>query len=144
MIFASGLTILVAALIIPAQADLNQTYHHRDIALRVEQAQHNRIDRYRVFLEELKDPTPRTVELLAASQLGMIPTNRKALATPGQPEDPMLLAQLDPLNITPVSNTVSVSQLEQLATGSRSRLLIILLGAVAIMYGLLPPAKSRV
>lgn len=142
MIFLAGLVILVAALIIPAQSDLNRTHMHRDTALRMEQAQHERLDRYRVFLDELKQPTQQTVDLLAVSQLGMIPTNRQALTLPGQPSDPLLFAHLDPTNIVPVSNTIHVSKLEMLATGSRSRLWFVLIGAVSIMYGLLPAAKS--
>ena len=76
------------------------------------------------------------------SQLGMIPTDREAIMIPGQPADPMLFEHLEPA-IAPFEPRITpVSRLETLATGSTTRLWVALLGAVAVLYGLLPAAKS--
>ncbi len=142
MIFAAGLVVLVAALILPAQIDLRETRLQRDLALHTEQAQQTRINRYRVFLEQLENPSASTVDLLAMSQLGMIADDREALIIPGQPADPQLFEFLEPTLPAFEPRIVTASYLEEFSTGTRSRLWIVLIGAVAVMYGLLPPAKS--
>ncbi len=141
MIFLAGLAILVSALILPAQADLRHTRTQRDRALHIEQAHHTRIDRYQGFLGEIKSPSASTIDLLAMSQLGMIASNRQALIAPGQPADPQLFEYLEPVipHFVPAHNPPS--RLEEFSTGQRSRLWFVLIGAVAVLYGLMPPAK---
>jgi len=141
MIFCAGLTVLVAVLLLPAQADLRQTRMQRDLALHIEQTQHTRIQRYKAFLHELEHPTDTTIDLLAMSQLGMIRVGHEALIIPGQPADPQLFEFLEPTTEPFEPKAIPVSRLETLTTGDQSRLWVALLGAVAVLYGLLPPAR---
>lgn len=142
LIFVSGLVVLVAALILPAQIDLRETRIQRDLALHIEQSQHTRIDRYQEFLKQLESPSASTVDLLAMSQLGIIPDDREALIVQGKPADPQLFEFLEPTQPAFEPRVMRVSHLEEFTTGSRSRLWVVLIGAVAVMYGLLPAAKS--
>ena len=141
-IFAAGLAILVAALILPAQIDLRETRDQRDLALHIEQSHNTRIERYEAFLAEMKHPAPETVKLLAMSQLGMIASDRQALIIPGQPADPQLFEFLEPTPVVFEPRIVNTSRLETLTTGLDSRFWFVLIGAVSVMYGILPAAKS--
>ncbi len=142
MILCAGLAVLVAVLLLPAQIDLREARIQRDLALHIEQTQHTRIERYRAFLEELEHPTDATIDLLAMSQLGMIADDREALIIPGQPADPQLFEFLEPAAEPFEPKPIPVSRLETLATGTTSRPWVALLGAIAVLYGLLPPARS--
>lgn len=141
LIFGAGLAVLVAALILPAQIDLRNTRTQRDLALHIEQAHHTRIDKYQSFLTEIEHPTQPTIDLLAMSQLGMIPNNREALVIPGQPADPQLFEFLEPAPKTFEPRVVKASSLESLTIGTDSRFWFVLIGAVSVMYGILPAAK---
>ncbi len=141
LIFGAGLAVLVAALILPAQIDLRNTRTQRDLALHLEQAHHTRIDKYQSFLAEIEQPTKPTIDLLAMSQLGMIPNNREALIIPGQPADPRLFEFLEPAPKTFEPCVVKASRLESLTLGSDSRFWFVLIGAISVMYGILPAAK---
>ena len=142
LIFVSGLAILVCALILPAQVDLRQTQIQRDLALHIEDARIARNARYTQFLAAIEHPDESTVQLLAMSQLGLIRDNREALLIEGQPADPQLFEFLEPIQSPFVSHARPLTRLEQLTTGERSRLWVMLIGAVAVMYGILPAAKS--
>ena len=141
MIFVAGIAILVSTIILPANADLRATRIQRDLALHLEQAQLDRIDRFGIFYTQLKNPDQSTIELLARSQLGMIPQSSSALIMPGQPADPQLFEFLEPVPIEFVPQSYAISRLEELSTNQHSRLWIGLIGAIAILYGILPPSK---
>jgi hypothetical protein len=141
MIFCAGLAVLVAVLILPAQVDLRQSRVQRDLALHIEHTQRDRIERYEDFFAQLEAPDETTINLLAMSQLGVIPDDRDALIVPGRLADPQLFEFLEPAPKPFIPRSTPVSELEELATGSRSRLWVALLGAVAVLYGLLPSAK---
>lgn len=141
LIFLSGLTILVASLLLPAQADLRATLIERDRTLHTERVKEHRNERYRAFLNELVNPDAQTTELLAMSQLGMIPRDRTALLTEGQPEDTMLLQAIDPVGEPFLPQAREATRLERLTTSGRWRLWIIAAGALALLYGLLPATK---
>ena len=144
LIFSAGAAALVAALILPAQIDLRNARIERDRALHIEQTHQTRIERYQSFLAELDHPSDSTVDLLAMSQLGVIPENRDALIIPGQPADPQLFEFLEPATVLYTTPVIYTSRLEALTTDSESRFWFVLIGAVAIMYGILPAAKSLV
>lgn len=144
LIFFAGLAILVCALILPAQVDLRQTQIQRDLALHIEEAHKAKNARYAQFLGAIEQPDESTVQLLAMSQLGMIRENREALIIEGQPADPQLFEFLEPVPKPFVSSVRPLTRLERLTVGQHSRLWVVLIGAVAVMYGLLPPAKSCV
>lgn len=142
MILASGLVVLVVALILPAQADLRATREQRDFSLHIENSQHDRIARYKSFLSQLDTPSQATVDLLAMSQLGLIPKNRTTLDTFTKQSDPRIFEILEPAPVPFISAQKPASRLEKLTTSHDSQLWVILIGAVAVMYGLLPATKS--
>ena len=111
------------------------------MALHIEQSHHTRIDRYESFLAEMENPALATIELLAMSQLGMISSDRQALIVPGQPDDPQLFEFLEPAPKAFAPQAVSKSRLEAISKGARSKWLFALIGAAAVLYGLLPAAK---
>ena len=141
MIFASGLVVLVVALILPAQADLQATRLQRDYSLHLEQLQHDRIDRYNSFLTQLESPSQSTIDLLAMSQLNLIPKDRVTLETGSMLSDPRIFDLLEPTPTPFVATTKPPSRLERLTTSQDTQLWVILVGAVAVMYGLLPATK---
>lgn len=152
LIFLAGLAMLVSALILPARRDLIETRVERDRALHDQQYQQTRIDRYQSFLADLEHPTQGTLDLLALAQLGLVADGNEAfginqlvvdLGSKGhQASDPLVFAQIDP-ELTPfVPNRPPISRLETLATTREYGFWFVLLGAVAVMYGLLPPAKT--
>jgi len=141
MIFASGVALLVAALILPARADLRNTRIQRDLALHTQLDEQHRLERFEGFLEELKHPDGATIDLLANAQLGLIPDDRDALIASQRPADPQHFEHLEPIQTPFVPTVERVSRLEELSTGSRSRIWIVLIGAVAVLYGLLPASN---
>ncbi len=134
---------LVAALILPARRDLIETRIERDRALHEQAYQQERIDRYAAFLVDVQSPDQSTLDLLALSQLGLIPTDRTAINLGGESNDPLVFAQIDPVPETFVPNRPQVSRLESLATRYEYRFWFVLIGAIAILYGLLPAAKLK-
>lgn len=141
MIFASGLAILVAALLLPAFTDLRAARAERDKTLHIEKIYERRIDRYQEFLNELQSPSKDTVQLLAMSQMGVIPSDREAVITPGQPQDTLLLEYIEPQTEPFVAPVHHATQLERLTTSPRWRLWVVAGGLFAVMYGLMPATK---
>ncbi len=142
MIFLSGLAIIVSILVIPAQTDLHRTQLLRDKALLAEELEKERIERYQLFLEDLESPSSETINLLAASQLGMIPSDQQALSYMSLPQDPSLLSAIESMNPKQIHDTRRISRLEKFATDKNTRSWLIIIGAIALMYGILPPAKK--
>lgn len=143
LIFSAGLAMLVAALILPARRDLIETRIERDRALHEQSYQQERIDRYASFLIDVENPDQSTLDLLAHSQLGLIPADREAISLGDQSSDPLVFAQIDPTLELFVPNRPHVSRLELLATRYEYRFWFVLIGAIAILYGLLPAAKMK-
>ncbi len=141
MFFLAGITLLVAALLLPATGDLRTVRQIRDAALMTETHHHQRVARYEQFLRAIESGDQATIELLAQSQLGVIPAGREALILPGQPADPMVFELLEPIATTqaPVAHRISV--LEKLTTTRETRFVVILVGAMAVLIGILPPAR---
>lgn len=141
MIFSAGLVIIVAALLLPMNEDLRAVRLERDRTLHLEQAQELRIDRYREFLNQLASPDQQTVELLAMTQLGMIPSDRAAIITPGELDDTLLIEAIEPAP-EPFNRTLRPqTRLERLISGPTSSRVVILGGLLAVLYGLLPATK---
>lgn len=141
MIFAAGLAVLVAALLLPAQADLRATRHERDRTLHAERMQQQRIDRYRDFLNQLHSPDEHTVQLLAMAQLGKIPDDRAALVAPGEPGDTLLLEAIEPVPEAFVDTRRPETRLERIVNDRQTRLWVIAGGLVAVLYALLPATR---
>ncbi len=141
MIFLSGLAILVAALLLPEESELRSTRLERDRTLHIERTHQQRVERYQTFLNQLASPDRQTLDLLALSQLGMVPADRRAIVAAGEPGDTLLLEYIEP---TPTPFTAPArrpTRLERLTTTPRSRLWVIAAGLFAVMYGLMPATK---
>lgn len=141
MIFGAGLVMIVASVLLPMQEDLRLTRIERDRTLYMEQAQSQRIDRYREFLNQLASPDTQTVELLAMTQLGMIPANRAAIVTPGQRDDTLLIDALEPRTEPFAGDTRPRTRLERLLISEHTKLWIVGAGLIAVLYGLMPATK---
>lgn len=141
MIFVSGLAILVAALLLPAQGDLRATRLERDKTLHIEQTHAQRIERYQTFLNQLASPDQQTLDLLAMSQLGMIPSDRAAIFAAGPPGDTLLLSYIDPPPTPFAAHQRPPTRLERLTTSPRWRLWVIAAALLAVMYGLMPATE---
>jgi hypothetical protein len=142
MIFSAGLVIVVAAMLLPMQEDLRLTRVERDKTLHLERAQSERIDRYRGFLNDLSSPDRQTVELLAMTQLGMIPEDKSAIVMPGQRDDTLLIEAIEP-NVEPFqANARERTRLERLFANRDARFWLLGAGLVAVLYGLLPATKD--
>jgi len=141
MIFIAGITVLVAAVLLPAQADLRATRVERDRTLHTERLGERRIERYRAFLNELANPDEQTVQLLAMSQLGQIPGDRAALVAPGERGDMMLLESIEPRPEPFVDTQRPLTRLERITIHQRSRLWLVAGALVAVLYGLMPATK---
>jgi hypothetical protein len=141
MIFSAGLVIVVAAFLLPMQEDLRLTRLERDRILYREQVENQRIERYREFLNQLASPDAQTVELLAMTQLGMIPADRAAIVMPGQREDTLLLDALEP-RVEPFQAQVRPrTRLERLFANQDAKFWIVGAGLLAVLYGLMPATK---
>lgn len=141
MIFSAGLVIVVAAFLLPMQEDLRLTRVERDRTLYLEQIENQRIERYRAFLNQIASPDRQTVELLAMTQLGMIPANRAAIVMPGQRDDTLLLDAIEP-RLEPFEAQVRPrTRLERLFANHDAKVWIIGAGLLAVLYGLMPPTK---
>lgn len=141
MIFSAGLVIVVAAFLLPMQEDLRLTRLERDRTLYIEQIENQRIDRYREFLNQLASPDKQTRELLAMTQLGLIPADRAAIVMPGQREDTLLLEALEP-RVEPFEAKVRErTRLERLFANKDAKIWIVGAGLLAVMYGLMPATK---
>lgn len=141
MIFAAGLAVLVATILLPAQSDLRATRLERDRTLHLERFGEQRIERYRAFLNDLANPDEQTVQLLAISQLGQIPGNRAALIAPGERGDTNLLESIEPQPEPFVDTQRPLTRLERLTMHTRSRVWIVGGGLLAVLYGLMPATK---
>jgi hypothetical protein len=141
MIFSAGLVIVVAAILLPMQEELRLTRLERDRTLYLEQAQNQRIERYRAFLNDLASPDEQTIELLAMTQLGMIPADRAAIVMPGQRDDTLLLEAIEP-RVEPFEAQVRPrTRLERVFANRDAKVWIVGAGLLAVLYGLMPATK---
>lgn len=143
MYFLSGLAILVAVFLLPSAADLDAVRLVRDQAIATETHHADRVARYERFLGALEDGDPATIELLAQSQLGVVPSDREALIMPGQPSDPMVFELLEPEPMGVARGAHEPSRLERLTIERVPRAILIVVGAIAVLMGILPPAERK-
>ncbi len=141
MIFSAGLVIVVAAFLLPMQENLRLTRLERDRTLYMEQIENQRIDRYREFLNQLASPDKQTRELLAMTQLGLIPADRAAIVMPGQREDTLLLDAIEPRVVPFEAKVRERTRLERLFANKDAKIWIVGTGLLAVMYGLMPATK---
>lgn len=143
MYFLSGLTILVAVFLLPSAADLDAVRAVRDQAIATESHHIERVDRYERFLSAIESGDPTTIELLAQSQLGVVPSEREAIILPGQPSDPMVFELLEPAPIAAAAAASEPTRLERLTIERVPRAIMLVIGAIATLMGILPPVERK-
>lgn len=84
-----------------------------------------------------------TLNLLAQSNLGMIPADSDALFAPGQRADPMIFELLEPAPFVRPDFAPNYSRLENLVMVPKSRLWVIAGGILLVLIGILPAANSK-
>ncbi|MEZ6317209.1 MAG: hypothetical protein R3B49_00445 [Phycisphaerales bacterium] len=142
LIFAAGVAMLLSAVLIPAQDDLAEARWRRDQALALETHALDRIDRHERYLAAIDKGDPAVLTSLAGAQLGLIPAGQTALIAPGRPPDVDLFGAIEPPPPTMRDRPRIGSTLERITTDPHLRLWVIAGSTVAILIGLLPPARA--
>ena len=139
-----GLALLAATVLIPAADDLADARWRRERLLTIESHQTARLDRAARYLAALDNPTPELIDALAAQQLNRIPVGARPLEWIDERIATQRVAgpSLEP-NPPDLPNRGRInSRLERWATGDRSRLILIAIGAMCVLLGLMPPAEQ--
>lgn len=142
----AGIALLAATVLIPAMDELAEVRLQRDRALALERHRVERLVRYEEYLAALEREEPSLVMALAASQLNQIPQDRTLiLETPrtvSPPASASVFAGLEPPPITLPERRPVDSILHRWTTSDRSRTWLFAAGAVCLLMGLLPRARS--
>ncbi len=149
----SGLAIIAAVSLIPAQHDLQQALWQRDRALAIEGHRLQRLERYAAYLAALRDNDPSVLISLAATQLNVSPVDRiplepmgeiaktSASVFPSLEPDPLQLPTKPPAEDDAQRHKLSI--LERLSINDSSRLWLIAAGMLCTLLGLLPATTRR-
>ena len=135
---AAGLGLLASVLLIDTRADLEWAIYERDRALAVERAHAERLRRHEALLGSLRSRDPRAVRAMRIHREGVVRSVPRPLGVPLAPPDAVLSRALEPGPPELPPEPRVESALARLATGSSTRLWTGLLGAVALLVGLLP------
>jgi hypothetical protein len=149
-----GLVVLSATLLIPALDDVREAKWKRDRVLAIESHRLERLQNYIEYLDAVDRGEESVVLSLVASQLNMVPDESIPIAPPSDPgrASASVFPELEPepLFLRDAPPKENRSLLARLATGDRSRLWMIVLGAVCVLIGLLcsarpalPPAEAE-
>jgi len=141
--FACGIVLVVAAAILPLNADLEWTRHQRDLALVAEQENFARNESYAGMIDAIENQNPDTLRLLAQSNMGLIPASHDALVSPGYRSDPMMFELLEPAALERPVFEPQYSRLEKMVMVPKSRLWVIAGGMLLVLIGVLPAARAK-
>jgi len=141
--FACGIVLVVAAAILPLNADLEWTRHQADLALVIEQENVARNASYTGMVAAIENQNPDTLRLLAQANMGLIPATHDALVSPGYRSDPMMFELLEPAALQRPVFAPRYSRLEKLVMAPKSRLWVIAGGMLLVLIGVLPAAKPK-
>ncbi len=139
----AGAALLSCLVIIPAQDDLRLAHAAKDRALALERHRSNRIANYASYTDALQRREPTLMMALAAGQLNLAPADRAALVTSAEyiTRSAGVFADLEPKFEPPVPSSRPDSLLYTLATHRTARMWVMVIGAVSILYGLLPSGE---
>jgi hypothetical protein len=140
------LVVLCATILIPAIDDVDEAKWQRDRVLAIEQHRLQRLQNYIDYLDAVDRGDESVVLSLVATQLNMIPEEALPIEPPADPgrTTASVFPELEPppLRLLDAPPRQDRSLLTRLATGDRSRLWLIVLGAIALLVGLLAsPAR---
>lgn len=144
----TGIGILAATVIIPAQHDLDVVRWQRDRALAIEHHRMDRLERYGTYLAALEKNDETVMLSLAASQLNKSPADRIPLE--GRPDPARSSASVFPeLEPGPVklpekpAVTERSSLLSRWAIDDSLRLWMLAGGMLCVLIGVLPPSVKK-
>lgn len=145
LFLASGLALLSAAVLIPAQQNLADARWRRDAALAHEHNRLERLHRYEAYLHALESRDPTLVASLASSQLGLVRRGAEPISSTTHPNlrDASVFRELEPGAVTVSAPPVQRSALSSLVTSRKTRLWVVGAAAVCVLIGTLPGASPR-
>lgn len=139
-----GLVVLCATILIPALDDVSEAKWKRDRVLAIEQHRLQRLQNYIEYLDALDRGDESVVLSLVATHLNMIPEEALPISPPADPArtNASVFPELEPpplrlLDAPPKGVSQDRSLLTRLASGERTRLWMIVLGAICVLIGLL-------
>lgn len=138
----SGLVILSATVLMPAEDDLARARANRDRALALETHRSETLANHLAYLDGLTRGDETVLLSLAASQLNLAPSDREVIIAPVGGGSVSPLDRLGASYAPPLVSMPPDSVLHRLATDRRARLWLIAAGAMCVLYGLLPAASG--
>ena len=140
----AGLGLLAATVLIPAAEDLAEARNARDTALVLESLHEERFRRHAEYLDAVEARDPVVMRQLAARQFNRVPADARPIIGAVVPASlpATVFSQLEPDPVPAPILDRSASTLSKLATGERSRLWLIAIGAVLVLVGIMPHARS--
>lgn len=141
----SGAALLACTALIPVQDDLALAHQARDRALALEAHRAQRLGNYASYLDALSRRDETLMKALAAGQLNLAPAGQRALVTSNElvTRSAGVFGDLEPEFEAPVVPPAPDSLLHRLTTNPTARAWVIVIGSVAVLYGLLPMGESR-
>ena len=141
----AGVTLVIAAALIPAFDDLKDAQHHRDRAVAMERYRLERLATHTAFLGALETEDQTLLRSLAATQLNRVPMNDEVLLLPIRTGDAGqdVFTDLDPEYAAPPAPQPVGSTLERWTLDPSSRLWLLALGVFCILLGVLPSAGTQ-
>jgi hypothetical protein len=147
MMLISGLALIAAALILPAQADLRRAKIDRDVAAALYAWRQAHLDNHRAFADRLESPDDPLLFSLVTTQLNMIPASSEPVLSGMDPQAiadsaspfPALLPVYQP----PVVQHPFESILMKWTAHPRGRLLLLAGGMLLVFLGVLPASRNR-
>lgn len=143
----AGLAVVAATVLIPSGHDLKLARWERDRALAVERHRLERLERYGAYLDAVRRDDENVLLSLAATQLNVSPANHVPVGPLADVSmtsaSPFPGLEPEPLNLPPRPEAgAGSSYLERLTIGDTSRLWLLAIGVVCILFGLLPPSTA--
>ncbi|MGP1345153.1 MAG: hypothetical protein ACTS3F_00610 [Phycisphaerales bacterium] len=146
LLLISGLALIGAALVLPAQEELRLARIDRDVAVALKDWRQRQHDNYESFADRLENPDDALLLSLVTTQLNMIPVSSQPVLEGGDAAGVMHSAspfpELDPAYQPPVVHEPFRTILMNWTSSPRGRLLLIALGMLMVFVGVLPPARG--
>lgn len=142
----SGIALVAATVLIPAQHDLDMARWQRDRAVAIERHRMERLERYGSYLDAVQRKDESVVLSLTAMQLNKSPADRipiTPLADPAMTSASVFPAlEPDALTLPPKPEiTPESSRLMRWTNNNSTRLWLLAGGVVSILIGLLPAGQ---
>lgn len=139
----AGSALIVATVLIPAVNDLAEARWHRDRCLALETYRSDRLKNYTDYLDALHERRPTLVLSLAATNLNLAPVDKVPLeqSYEARSSDAGVFRDLDPTLHLPPAPQAPQSTLQKWATDEQRRMWVISVGALCVLFGLLPASE---